>query len=205
LQIDGYAAYNIFDEQKDITLLHCMAHARRKFVEARLNDQVRADYVLGQIQELYTLERQANEEQLSTDDVLKLRRDKAFPILEALGKWMQQSYTEVLLQSAIGKALAYSITRWSKLMIYTTDGKFNIDNNPVENAIRPVAIGRKNYLFAGSHEAAQRSAMLYSLFGTCKLHDVNSLTWLKNMLEIIPSHPISKIQELLPHNRNLIK
>ena len=205
MQIDGYAAYNIFDEQKDITLLHCMAHARRKFVEARLNDQVRADYVLGQIQELYTLERQANEEQLSTDDVLKLRRDKAFPILEALGKWMQQSYTEVLLQSAIGKALAYSITRWSKLMIYTTDGKFNIDNNPVENAIRPVAIGRKNYLFAGSHEAAQRSAMLYSLFGTCKLHDVNSLTWLKNMLEIIPSHPISKIQELLPHNRNLIK
>jgi transposase len=132
LQTDGYAAYNIFDQQKDITLLHCMAHARRKFVEARLNDQARADYVLEQIQELYTIERQADQQQLPAAEVLTLRRDKAVPILEALGKWMQQAYTEVLPQSAIGKALAYSITRWNKLMIYTTDGKLNIDNNPVE-------------------------------------------------------------------------
>ena len=91
--------------------------------------------------------------------------------------------------------------RWEKLMIYTTDGKLNIDNNPVENAIRPIAIGRKNYLFAGSHEAAQRSAMLYSLLGTCKLHDVNPFTWMKTILEKLPTHPINKIQELLPHRR----
>jgi len=104
---------------------------------------------------------------------------------------------EVLPKSAIGKALAYSIERWEQLMIYTTDGKLNIDNNPVERAIRPVAIGRKNYLFAGSHEAAQRSAMLYSLMGTCKLHGVNPFDWLKNVLEIITAHPINRIQELL--------
>ena len=200
LQTDGYAAYNIFDQQKDIILLHCMAHARRKFVEARLNDQARADYVLEQIQELYAIERKADQEQLPAEEVLKLRRDKAVPILEALGKWMQQTYTEVLPQSAIGKALAYSITRWDKLMIYTTDGKLNIDNNPVENTIRPVAVGRKNYLFAGSHEAAQRSAMLYSLLGTCKLHDVNPFEWMKSLLERISAHPINKIQELLPHH-----
>ena len=90
---------------------------------------------------------------------------------------MKQAYTEVLPKSVIGKALAYSITRWDALSLYTTDGKLNIDNNPVENAIRPVAIGRKNYLFAGSHEAAQRSAMLYSLLGTCKLHGINPFTW----------------------------
>jgi hypothetical protein len=113
---------------------------------------------------------------------------------------MQQAYVEVLPKSAIGKALAYSIERWEQLMIYTTDGKLNIDNNPVERAIRPVAIGRKNYLFAGSHEAAQRSAMLYSLMGTCKLHGVNPFDWLKNVLEIIPAHPINRIQELLPYN-----
>jgi len=83
-------------------------------------------------------------------------------------------------------------------MIYTTDGKLNIDNNPVERAIRPVAVGRKNYLFAGSHEAAQRSAMLYSLVGTCKLHGVNPFDWLKSTLVTISTHPISRIQELLP-------
>jgi transposase len=183
-----------------VTLLHCMAHARRKFVEARLNDQVRADYVLDQIQQLYGIERKAADEQLSEADRLHLRQDKAIPILESLGKWMQQAYVEVLPKSAIGMALAYSIQRWPRLMIYATDGKLNIDNNPVENCIRPVAVGRKNYLFAGSHEAAQRSAMLYSLMGTCKLHDVNPFNWLKNVLERIPSHPINKIQELLPYN-----
>jgi len=200
LQTDGYAAYNIFSTQKEVTLLHCMAHARRKFVEARLNDQIRADYVLEQMQQLYAIERKAVDEQLPEAEVLALRQQKAVPILEALGKWMQQTYMEVLPKSAIGKALAYSIERWAQLMIYATAGKLNIDNNPVENAIRPVAIGRKNYLFAGSHEAAQRSAMLYSLLGTCKLHGVNPFAWLKNILEIIPSHPINKIQELLPHN-----
>ena len=163
MQTDGYGGYSHFDTSKDITLLHCMAHARRKFVEARLNDQARADYVLEQIQQLYAIERQAGEQQLPAEEVLQLRQEKAVPLLEALGKWMQQTYTAVLPQSAIGKALAYSITRWEKLMIYTSDGKLNIDNNPVENAIRSVAVGRKNYLFAGSHEAAQRSAMLYSL------------------------------------------
>src|SRR5450631_625280 len=200
LQTDGYAAYNIFKEQKDVTLLHCMAHARRKFIEAEQNDTVRSRYALEQIQQLYAIERKATDKQLSDLDVLKLRQQEAIPILESLGKWMQQAYVEVLPKSAIGKALAYSIERWKQLMIYTTDGKLNIDNSPVERAIRPVAIGRKNYLFAGSHEAAQRSAMLYSLMGTCKLHGVNPFDWLKNVLEVLPSHPINKIQELLPYN-----
>ena len=131
--------------------------------------------------------------------MLNLRQQEALPILEALGKWMRQDYVEVLSKSAIGKALAYSIERWKQLMIYTTDGKLNIDNNPVERAIRPVALGRKNYLFAGSHEAAQRNAMLYSLMGTYKLHGVNPIDWLKNVLEIIPAPPNNRIQELLPY------
>jgi hypothetical protein len=177
-----------------------MAHARRKFIETEQNDTVRSRHVLEQIQQLYAIERKATDEQLSELDVLKLRQQESLPILEALGKWMQQNYIEVLPKSAIGKALAYSIERWKQLMIYITDGKLNIDNNPVENCIRPVAIGRKNYLFAGSHEAAQRSAMLYSLMGTCKLHDINPFDWLKNVLEVLPTHPINRIQELLPRN-----
>lgn len=111
---------------------------------------------------------------------------------------MKDEYVKVLPKSPIGKALGYSIERWNELMIYTTDGKLNIDNNPVENSIRPVAIGRKNYLFAGSHEAAQHSAMLYSLLGTCKLHGINPFVWLRDILQRIATHPINKIEELLP-------
>ena len=99
----------------------------------------------------------------------------------------------------IGKALAYNIERWGRLSLYTTTGHLNIDNNPVENSIRPVAIGRKNYLFAGSHEAAQRSAMLYSLLGTCKLHGIEPHAWLSDVLQKIAEHHVSKIAELLPH------
>ena len=118
---------------------------------------------------------------------------------------MKEQYMEVLPKSIIDKALGYCIERWKELMVYATDGKLNIDNpmdpvdNPVENSIRPVAIGRKNYLFAGSHQAAQRCAMLYSLLGTCRLHRINSFTWLKEVLQRIPDHPVNKISHLLPH------
>ncbi|MBE7172682.1 MAG: IS66 family transposase [Williamsia sp.] len=200
LQTDGYSAYNIFQHKEGVTLLHCMAHARRKFYEARDNDAVRSAYVLERIQQLYAVERKVTEGQLTAEQALEIRTQEAVPILEALDKWMKKAYAEVLPKSTIGKALAYSIQRWPELMIYTTDGKLNIDNNPVENSIRPVAVGRKNYLFAGSHEAAQRSAMLYSLLGTCKLHGINPFSWLKDVLEKIAAHPINKIAELLPQN-----
>ncbi len=113
---------------------------------------------------------------------------------------MKEQYINALPKSNIGEALAYSIKRWDTLSRYTENGMLSIDNNPVENSIRPVALGRKNYLFAGSHEAAKRSGMLYSLFGTCKLHGIEPYGWLKNTLQKIPSHPINKIQELLPHH-----
>ena len=99
----------------------------------------------------------------------------------------------------IDKAFAYSIERWQRLSIYATTGHLNIDNNPVKNSIRPVAIGRKNYLFAGSHEAAQRSVMRYSIPGTCKLHGIEPYAWLRDVLQNIADHPINKIEDLLPH------
>lgn len=198
LQTDGYAVYNIFDTDSDVVLLHCMAHARRKFFESQDNDPVRATYALEQIQLLYEIERRIKD--LPHQERECIRKQEAVPILISLGRWMKQAYIEVLPKTVIGKALGYSIERWERLSLYTTDGKLNIDNNPVENAIRPVAIGRKNYLFAGSHEAAQRSAMLYSLLGTCKLHDINPFTWLKDVLSRIGTHRVNKIHELLPHN-----
>ena len=199
LQTDGYIAYEIFDQNKDITLIHCMAHARRMFHDALDNDRERAQYALEQIQKLYVIERICKETALNFAEIRQVRQQKSVPILEALGKWMKEQYVQTTPKSAIGKALAYSIERWQRLSVYAQNGMLNIDNNPVENSIRPVALGRKNYLFAGSHEAAKRSAMLYSLLGTCKMHNIEPYQWLKNTLEKIAIHPINKINELLPH------
>jgi len=200
LQTDGYPLYDFFKQKEGITVLHCMAHARRMFYDALENDADRADHALQQFALLYDIERKAKQLQLNTADRIALRQKEALPILHNFEKWMKEEYIKVPPKSAIAKALQYSIGKWKELTLYTTDGKLNIDNNPVENSIRPVAIGRKNYLFAGSHEAAQRSAMLYSLMGTCKLHNINPFLWLKDILKRLPTHPINKIEKLLPHN-----
>jgi len=200
LQTDGYQVYDDFDDEPDITQLNCMAHARRKFSEALPNDKDRAGYALGEIQKLYAIERHITDNALTGKDKLQYRKDNAVPLLEQLGVWIQKAYSEVLPASAIGKALFYSLTRWNKLSLYATNDILNIDNNPVENSIRPVAIGRKNYLFAGSHAAAQRAAMFYSLLATCKNHQINPCNWLHDVLNRISTHPINRIKELLPQN-----
>lgn len=202
LQTDGYSAYEIFDKRSGVTLMHCMAHARRMFNEALENDRQRAEYAMNEIQELYAIERNCKEKRLGFSEIKSLRQQQSIPILQSLGKWMKEQFVQVTPKSPIGKALAYSIERWERLSLYTQDGKLNIDNNPVENAIRPVAVGRKNYLFCGSHEAAQRSAMLYSLLGTCRMHNIEPYQWLKSVLEKIADHPINRIEELLPHHFN---
>jgi transposase len=199
LQTDGYAAYDIFDKRANITQIHCMAHARRMFSEALENDYGRASYALEEIQKLYVIERICKEQNLNFEETKAVRSMKSAPILRSLGLWLQQQYVHVLPKSLIGRAIAYSLERWQKLSTYITDGRLKIDNNPVENSIRPVALGRKNYLFAGSHEAAKRSGMLYSLLGTCKMHGVEPYAWLKAVLHKIADHPVNRVQELLPH------
>ena len=198
LQTDGYAVYEDFAKRSDIILLGCMAHARRKFDEAKSNDSTRAEYVLTEIQKLYALERHAKTQALSVAQIHELRQTQAIPVLVELKAWMLENYKAVLPKSSIGQAIYYSLQRWDKLMLYTTNGKLEIDNNLVENAIRPVAIGRKNYLFAGSHNGALRAAMLYSFLGTCKINQVNPFEWLKDILTKIPTYPVNKINELLP-------
>jgi transposase len=198
LQTDGYSVYNIIEEKTDVTLLHCWAHARRKFHESVQSDPEQASHALTLIGKRYEIERQAKEENISADQIKERREKKSIPVLDDLKEWMTQAYMNAKPKSPIGKALAYCLERWDKLVIYTTDGRLNIDNNPVENSIRPVALGRKNYLFAGSHEAAQRSAMLYSLLGTCKLHGINPFEWLRDTLQKINDYPINRIHELLP-------
>lgn len=200
LQTDGYEAYEWLNAQRDdITLLHCLAHARRYFEKALDSDEQRAGYALSEIQKLYAIERHARQADLSDQQRYLLRQEQAVPILEELHSWLLEQAAVVLPKSLIGKAIAYSLRRIKSLSLYTTDGRLEIDNNLIENTIRPIALGRKNYLFAGSHTAAQRIAVFYSLLGSCKLHNIEPYSYLKNILERLPDHPISQIDELLPH------
>lgn len=109
-------------------------------------------------------------------------------------------FTEVLPKSTMGDAIAYTLNLWKRLKRYTDNGILEIDNNLIENKIRPIALGRKNYLFAGSHEAAQNAAMIYSFFATCALNDVNPEMWLADILERINDHKMNKLEDLLPQN-----
>jgi len=146
------------------------------------------------------IERQASEKELNFTDRKKLREKKSLPILEDLGQWIKGNLTEVLPKSAIGQAIHYAHGKWNRLIRYLNDGRWEIDNNLVENSIRPVALGRKNYLFAGSHEAARHAAMIYSFMGTCKINNIEPFQWLKETLNRISDHSIHKIEELLPGN-----
>ncbi len=196
LQTDGYAAYDQFAQRKGVRLLHCMAHARRHFKEAEDNDKARSEHALLTIQQIYEQERQMKA--LSVEERQRLRQQIIQPKLEDLYAWMVAQYPHVTPRSPIGKALEYSIKRWKELSLFTTDGQLEIDNNRIENEIRPIALGRKNYLFAGSHESAQRIAMIYSLFATCKLNGINPQEWLTHVLEELPNRTVNNIDDLLP-------
>ena len=198
LQSDGYNAYNEFENREGITMLACMAHTRRKFDRSLTNDPDRASHMLSMIQNLYEVERKAREEGLTHDQRKELRQEVSVPILGEMETWLKGQLTEVLPKSSIGEAIQYTLKLWKRLVRYTEDGRWELDNNLVENSIRGVAVGRKNYLFAGSHEGARRAAMIYSFLGTCKINDVEPFSWLRDVLTRIPDHSIQKIEELLP-------
>lgn len=200
IQTDGWHVYEgVAAKQKSITQICCMAHARRKFVEALPYDKENAEYALTKFNALYEIERRCKKEALCFDQITEVRQRESVPILNELHEWMQATFKSMLPSNHISLAIGYSLERWERLCYYTKDGMLNPDNNPVERGIRPVALGRKNYLFAGSHKGAERIAMMYSLIGTCKLNNVNPYEWLKDVLDKINSWPINKISELLPH------
>ncbi len=198
LQSDGYAVYDKYERHPGITLCGCWAHARRYFFEAQESSPHEAEHALKEIALLYDVERALRETDPSPDNRLTVRRNEALPILQRLETWLKS--LNPLPKSPLGKAVTYALLRWEKLSRYAENGCIEIDNNLVENAIRPIALGRKNYLFAGSHEAAQRAAVIYSLLATCKKHDVNPHSWLNDVLARIVTHPQKRVQELLPHH-----
>jgi hypothetical protein len=196
LMVDDYAGYKALFAH-GVTELACLAHARRKFFDLyAANQSPIAAEALRRIGELYDVERQAQ----ATDAAgrLQLRAQEARPRLEALRTWLIDTRIGVANGGGTAKALDYSIKRWPALMRYADSGVLPVDNNPVENAIRPIAIGKKNWLFVGSERAGRRAAAIQSLLGTAKLNGLDPHAWLKDTLEKLPVWPNSRIDELLP-------
>jgi transposase len=198
LQTDGYTAYNNLKNHVQINQLACMAHARRKFEHALDNDYLRADWAMKMFAKLYDIERKAQQESMNAEQIKELRVKEAKPILNEIKVWLNENINQTLPKSAIGIAIAYTLNLWNRLEKYIEDGRLHIDNNLIENSIRPVALGRKNYMFAGSHDAAQQAAIIYSLLATCKLNNIEPLAWLTETLTKISDYPADLLHELLP-------
>lgn len=201
LQCDGYKVYDKFGVQDNITLVGCLVHARRKFFDAQDNDLQRAKHALGIFAKIYTKENWIKTQKDLTPTLKQqLRLKEIAPLIKDIKDWIEQECLKVLPKSAIGKAMSYYLKQYHKLTAVTLDPRLELDNNLIENAIRPLALGRKNYLFAGSHNAAQNTALLYSFFGSCKINNVNPRQWLQYVLEHIPEWNIQELEQLLPSN-----
>ena len=203
IQSDGYAVYDMYENKKGVLPIGCWAHARRYFEEALTEDKARGSYALEQIGLLYDVERRADRENLSDQERSNLRTRLAYPIMAAFEKWLVNEYPKVLPKGRIGRAIRYTYNIYHKLTRYHLDGRLKMDNNLAENAIRPIALGRKNWLFCSNHDAAENAAIIYSMLGCCKQHGVNFRQWLIFFLENVHKYDndYSKdISELLPHN-----
>lgn len=201
VQTDGLNIYDNLAGRSGVTLLACWAHARRKFFDAREHDPQRAELVLTWIQQLYAVERYAKEEALTPDEIYALRQERSKPVLDEMKAWLTDlaGNPMILKKSPIGAALNYVLPLWDRLSTYVKDGRYLVDNNPIENAIRPLVLGRKNYLFAGSHEGAKRLAMIYSFTGSCKLAGINPQSWFTDVLTRIQDAKQSELVNLLPN------
>lgn len=198
LQVDGYAGYHSVFGGGGIIEAGCLAHARRQFHDVyQATDSPIAAQALAQIARLYDIEREAKE--LSAEERCRLRQARAGPLLEAFKGWLESVHGKCPPRGALAKAIAYSLTRWRALTRYLDDGQLNIDTNPVERCIRPVALGRANWLFCGSEGGGRRAALIYSLLGTAKLNGVNPYDYLVEVFTRIPTCKSKDLPTLLPH------
>lgn len=199
VQCDGYAAYDKLPIiNPKIKLAGCLAHVRRKFYEAQANDKQRSEYALAKIQKIYALEKIAKE--LDHDQRKQYRNDQVRPILNDMKSFAEKASLEVTPKSQIGKAVGYLLSQMHKMESILDHGNVEMDNNLIENKIRPLALGRKNYMFAGSHDGAERLAMMYSFMATCKANGINPYEWLKETLDQIAEMKLSDLDKMLPGN-----
>ncbi len=199
LQVDGYPGYNEILSREGITYQGCWAHARRKFFDAQGTAPREGAMVMLMIKFLYQVEVDAVERELKPPEIAALRAEKAQPMLDKLKAYLLElQQRPVLPQSPLGKAVAYTLGRWEALCLYITDGRLVIDNNSCERSMRRVAVGRKNWLFAGSVAGGHRSAVIYSLIESCARLCINPHEYLTDVLRRVSTHPQSRIAELTP-------
>lgn len=202
LQADAYGGYSKIYESGRVTEAACWAHVRRKFVDLHeLHKSPVAAEALDRIGALYAIEQPIRGR--SPDERRAVRQEHSRPVLDALHAWFEQTLATLSQKSATAKAIRYALTRWDALTRYCDDGRIEIDNNAAERALRCVALGRKNFLFAGSDAGGERAAAIYSLLGSAKLNGYNPEAFLREVLARIGDHPISQIDELLPWNLQL--
>jgi transposase len=201
LQTDGFGVYkSLYEKSNRVKLVGCMAHIRRKFVEAETNDQLRATQALKYIQQLYELERTFAQVCVDAAEVKDKRQKESAPIINQFYTWLKQEYSATTPKSPIGNAIRYALDRFESMRRYLEDGRLRIDNNTVENSIRPLALGRKNYLYAGSHKTAQNAGLIYSLIESCRINQVNPYDYLVDMLKNLADSNHKTITQLLPNN-----
>jgi transposase len=206
LQADAYSSYNpLFESQEGLLPqcieVGCWAHVRRKFVEAlTANPKSIAKEVLEMIGELYKVEKEFREKDLTSKEIAVKRQELSKPQLEKIHDWLLKYEPQVAPKSKLGQAISYTLSNWKALIVYIQEGRLEIDNNRSERCIKGVVLGRKNYMFMGSSQGGRAAATIYSLVETCKQNDVDPLAYLADVLARIPTHPNKQIHELLPYH-----
>jgi transposase len=206
VQTDGYSGYDFLDRSEKIRHIGCWAHARRKFTDVtkaqgKKRKAGSADKALSFIRKLYRLEKKARENGYTPEQIYTMRQEEAKPILEDFKDWLHRKKLQTPPKGLLGKAVAYALNQWSRLIGYIEDGHLSIDNNMAENSIRPFVIGRKNWLFSGTPEGAEASAALYSLIETAKANTLEPYSYLRYIFEQLPlADSLEDYEALLPWN-----
>ena len=200
LQVDGYAGFEQLTAGGHVTLAACWAHARRKFYEvAQADASPIAVEAVRRIAEIYAVETKGRSKPPA--ERVALRQESSRPLVDALRAWLERQLPTLAARGKLAEAIRYALSRWDRLSRFLYDGRIELDTNPVERAIRPVALGRKNHLFAGSDGGGKRWATMASLLETCKLNGVEPHAWLSDVLQrMSQGHPESRLDELLPWN-----
>jgi transposase len=202
LQADGYAGFNKLYEGGRIQEAACWAHVRRKFFDLyEAHASPLAAEALQRIGALYGIEAQIRGR--PPDERRQMRQGRARPLIDSLQQWLESSLAKLSKKSEVAMAIRYALGRWTALLRYCDDGRLEIDNNAAERALRPVALGRKNYLFAGSDAGGERAAAIYTLIGSAKLNGLDPEHYLRHVLGCMADYPINRIAELLPWNITL--
>lgn len=197
MQADAYVVYDDIYKRGNVIEVGCWAHARRYFVDAEVTEPKLAKEVIARIGELYVVERQGKASGLSCEQLRDLRHAESLPRLERLREWMEVTRTQVLDRGPMGKAIHYALSNWTALVRYCKDGRLSIDNNAAERALRSIAVGRKNWIFFGNERGGQAAAVMYSLIATCKEHEIEPRTYLRDVLLRIAK--VSDVRELTPY------